>query len=108
MEFKQLNVLLKDKFATMTAGASHLFELNVDTDVLWETYLESFPPGTNEMFRERREYDCNSCRTFIKRAANVVALKDGQLDTIWNIRSLKVSLLCNLIELIKGFSIFCS
>ena len=45
----------------------------------------SFPAGTNEIYRERREYDCSCCRHFIRDVGNVVSIKNGELHTIWGI-----------------------
>ena len=44
---------LMENFAEMTKDATHLFEVNVDKDEMWNLYLDSFPAGTNEIYRER-------------------------------------------------------
>jgi len=53
----------------------NLFFVNVEKDVMWETYLTSFPVGTNEIFRVQAEHDCSCCRQFIKAVGNAVAEK---------------------------------
>ncbi len=54
-------------------------------DLLWETYLASFPDGTNPVFRERTEHDCSCCRQFVKTVGAVVAIgDDGRIQTIWD------------------------
>jgi hypothetical protein len=62
-----------------------LFRTSVEKDKLWDTYLNSFPEGTNLIYRERREYDCNCCRQFVRAVGNVVAVINGQIETIWDI-----------------------
>lgn len=57
----------------------------MDTEELYNLYLDSFPAGTNEIYRERREYDCSCCRHFIRDVGNVVSIKNGELHTIWGI-----------------------
>lgn len=84
MEFSAFNQRLMDHVMEMTKDVDHLFEVDLDKDKLWNLYLDSFPAGTNEVYRERREYDCHCCRNFVKRFGNVVSIKDGKLTTIWD------------------------
>lgn len=87
MEFTQMRNLLIDHFNTMTKDVNHLFEVSVDKDELWNTYLNSFPAGTNEIYRERTEHDCSCCRQFIKTIGNAVVIKDNKITTIWDFRT---------------------
>lgn len=78
---------LIENFNRMTKNATHLFEVNVDKDEMWNLYLDSFPEGTNEIYRERREHDCSCCRHFIKTVGNAVIIKDNKVTTIWDFRT---------------------
>lgn len=84
MEFEQLLSQFQESFDTLAKDASKLFEVDLDRDALWELYLDSFPPGTNEVFRRRREFDCGACRQFVKNFGNVVRIKNNKVMTIWD------------------------
>lgn len=78
MEFKRLKEQLAENFTT-ALGTKTLFETEVDKDYLWNLYLDSFPEGTNPVYRERRWYDCSACRHFIKNIGGT-AFIDGNLN----------------------------
>lgn len=71
----------------MTKDVNQLFVVDIDKDKLWEMYLNSFPEGTNPIFRKRTEHDCSCCRHFVKAFGNVVAIKNNKITTIWDFGS---------------------
>lgn len=75
---------LQENFQTLTEATDHLFEVDLDKDDLWQVYLDSFPDGTNEIYRERREHDCSACRQFVKNIGNVVSVNNNNISTIWD------------------------
>lgn len=83
--FMKFKMKLQKHFDEMQKKADYLFEVNLDKDELWETYLNSFPAGTNNLYRERTEHDCSCCRHFIKSIGNAVMIKDNQIHTIWEL-----------------------
>lgn len=87
MEFTKMRDLLIDHFKEMTKDADHLFEVGLDKDELWNTYLDSFPPRTNEIYRERRWHDCSCCRHFVKTIGNAVVIKNNEIETIWDFKT---------------------
>lgn len=87
MEFTEMRNKLREHFNEMVKDVDHLFEVAVDKDELWNLYLDSFPAGTNEIYRERRWHDCSCCRQFIKTIGNAVVIKNGKITTIWDFRT---------------------
>lgn len=85
-EFKIFKQKVQEQFLLMTTLSEKLFLTDVPKDKLWDTYLNSFPEGSNNIYKERREYDCNTCKQFIKPYANVVAIVNNKLVSIWDIQ----------------------
>lgn len=84
MTFVEFRKAFQKHFEDMSRGVNRLYEVNVDKDILWNLYLDSFPTGSNNIFRKRREFDCSCCRHFIKTFGNVVTIKNGVLTTVWD------------------------
>ena len=85
MYFEQFKKKLQKHVAGMLKDQAALFVTDTVYEIIWNLYLDSFPPGTNEVFRKRREYDCSCCRHFIRYFGNVVAIKDNKVVTIWDL-----------------------
>jgi hypothetical protein len=83
LKFSTFKTAVQKKFEELSQH--NLFKTNVGKDELWEFYLNSFPEGTNKIFKERREYDCQSCKQFIRVCGNVVAIIDNEPVSIWDI-----------------------
>ena len=84
MKFCEMRAKFQEHFDSITKNATHLFEVDLDKDELWQTYLSSFPAGTNLMYRERTEHDCSCCRHFIKNIGNVVVIKNNKMISVWD------------------------
>ena len=84
MNFDSLKSAVAKQFKAMCATG--LFRVEIDPDLLWDTYLNSFPEGTNPVYRTRREFDCSTCRYFIKQLGGVVTIVGGRIVTIWDVQ----------------------
>lgn len=82
MDFRKFKTSLQRHFNKIKDVP--LFRVQLDRDKLWELYLSSFPKGTNPIFRERTEHDCSCCRSFVKNIGDLVAIKDGEVVTLWD------------------------
>lgn len=82
MDFNTIKTAVAAQFTKMANGP--LFTVDISKDELWNTYLSAFPEGTNPMYRERTEHDCNCCKQFIRAVGNVVSIVDNKLVTIWD------------------------
>jgi hypothetical protein len=82
-EFKRFKDAITVQFEKMQKH--DLFRVAIEKDAMWELYLSSFPAGTNPIYKERTEYDCQCCRSFIRAVGNVVAIIGGKLVSIWDV-----------------------
>jgi len=80
--FNDFKVAVQKQFDVMKQH--ELFRAEVSKDLLWETYLSSFPEGANPIYKERTEHDCTCCRSFIRAVGDVVAIIDGKVVSIWD------------------------
>jgi hypothetical protein len=83
MNFQLIKTAISNQFAKLVA-TGQLYRVNVSKDDLWTTYLESFPEGTNPIYKTRTQHDCNCCKQFIRAVGDVVAINDGKVISLWD------------------------
>jgi len=83
-DFQQFVTDVSVRLSAMSKGELYVVGDGLDRDSLWLTFLDSFPAGTNLRFRERSEYDCSTCRGFVKGFGNVVEIDGGQVRSVWS------------------------
>ena len=82
--FEDFRAAVQKQFAEMKG--SELFRTTPGKGVLWRTYLSSFPEGTNPIYKERTEFDCQCCKNFIRTAGDAVTISDsGEVVSIWDV-----------------------
>lgn len=78
----------KDFSATVNAtlvGMSSAPEFyKVECPDIFDKYLSAYPAGTNPIFRERTEHDCQCCKQFIRNLGLLVTIKDNKVCTVWD------------------------
>jgi len=80
-EFTKFSAAVHARYAEMQK--SELY--TVDVEDIFQSYLGAFPEGSNPLFRERTEHDCNCCKQFIRRLGIVVGFDDNlNRMTVWD------------------------
>lgn len=85
MNFGKFAKTVENQFNGMAKGK--LYRVELSKDEAWEAYMAAFPEGTNEIYKERIEYDCQTCKNFIRNIANVVAIVDGKMVSVWDVKA---------------------
>ena len=83
MNFEAFRTALEQQFAIMQTH--RLFKTTINKHELWDTYLESFPEGSDPLYKERSYHDCQCCKQFIRTVGNVVSIVNGVSISIWNV-----------------------
>jgi len=76
---KQLQQALQAKINEMTKNGQKLFKVDIDRDEIFNVYLNSFEED------DRQFYNCNCCKSFLRQYGGIVAIKDGVVESIWDI-----------------------
>lgn len=84
--FNDFEEAFAENFANNFANQEYLFRVDVSKDDMWNTYLNSFPEGTNPIYKTNTEMDCNCCKNFIGNVGNVVKIDPDTFETktIWD------------------------
>lgn len=85
--FQAFAAALASRFAILSNR--ELYHVGLHGDDVWQAYLTAFPEGTNPLYRVRTEHDGSYDRNFVRRVGNVVAIIDGEIQTIWGMANLE-------------------
>lgn len=83
MNFQQLLTKIQLQFEAMCATGK-LYVSSIDGETLWQTYLSSFKPENNPIWRVNSEHDGRNDHNFFRRYGNIVAIKDGKIISIFD------------------------
>lgn len=81
--FARFAKLINERYERLTKF--ELFVVGTDNHAFSDTYLAAFPEGTNPVYKTNTEHGCSCCKNFIRHIGNVVAIVDGQMQTVWDI-----------------------
>lgn len=87
MEFSPFQEAVYAKFKELTAEGVVVLRTDAPVADIFDVYLDAWPEEHNQIFREKREHDCNCCKQFIRAVGNLVAYVDGELVSVWDIES---------------------
>lgn len=107
MNFIKFRNLITKQIDTMIA-AGPVFSTTAPKDGLYETYLLAYRPEDNPIKVERTEHDCNCCKSFIRKIGGMVGYIDGQLVSVWDVKSDDEGyqiVADKMAEYVKGFEI---
>jgi hypothetical protein len=77
--FENLRDEVSNRLNEWISANMPLFKTDVTKDLLWETYLYSFP------IEEQQSHNCNTCRQFIKACGDIVMIDSNlHTHTIWD------------------------
>lgn len=87
MDFHVFAKQVDDRLKQFTKQDKSFFRSSLSKEQLWDIYLESFAPEHNQIVKERREHDCNTCRHFIRDIAGLVVIDDNQVKSFWDFKT---------------------
>jgi hypothetical protein len=79
MSFTKFSKNISDSYKELSKRNNFLFLVDIDGYQAWQVYLDAF---TDDDYRQ--EYNCNCCKSFIKRYAGIVAIEDNVIKTLWD------------------------
>lgn len=88
LNFKLFADPVESQFNKMASSRDWiLLRVNIDLDQLWQVYQNAYPEEINNIFRQRKYYDGNYDRYFIKRLGSVIGYntKTQEIETVWNV-----------------------
>ena len=83
MEFKEFAQLVQKRLLDLTKKENIVYKSKIEKPELWQLYLNSFPEGTNPIFRNATEFDCRCCASFITNVGRIVVYINGKHHNIW-------------------------
>lgn len=104
MEYLDFRNLVTNACNKMIKENEHLFILDVEKELLWMAYLETFSEGV-----VRQEFNCNNCKHFITRYGAVVSIDENyNIHSYWEdveADGIFANVVDNMLQVIRGSKI---
>lgn len=82
MNFEHIKSAVKSKMEEWLQTETVLFMTEVSKEDVWNTYIDNFDQ------QYKQEHTCNCCKSFLRQYGNVVAIRNGKKETLWELMSL--------------------
>ncbi len=69
----------------MRMNQFELFSVGHDNREFERVYLQTFPEGTNPVYKTNTEHDCSCCKNFIRNFGRVISIRNGKVMTVWDV-----------------------
>lgn len=83
MEFDEFAEAVKRHFDKMSK--KELFIVDIKKNEIYNLYLQSFPSGTNEIYKQNTQHECSKCKNFIRDVGGIVYIENGKMVSIWDV-----------------------
>ncbi len=83
-DFDKFSQAIADNLANMSKKELFI----VQTDDLFQVYLNAFPEGTNPIYKERAAHDCSCCKQFVRNMGNIISITNGEIKSVWDVDGL--------------------
>lgn len=77
--FIEVKQKVQQRFSELVENQNQLFEVEVNRDVIWETYLNGFDEEV------RQGYNCNCCKSFFRQYGGIVTIENNKMKSLWDI-----------------------
>ncbi|BAV81009.1 hypothetical protein [Vibrio phage RYC] len=81
--FTQFRDALNQRAEELFAKSEFVFQSLIEKDVQWDAYMNAYPEGTNLIYRERPEHDCQTCKRFVRNVGRMLFIVDGKVVSIF-------------------------
>lgn len=83
-EFQIFAAQVDHNFRALTKNENkEVYTANISGDALWDAYLKAYPEGTNPIYLKNPQFECSTCRNFVRNVGPLIAVVNNKWTTVW-------------------------